>query len=129
MTWGIVTYQQYFSGFFQLPFPEIPRFKRKEASANTALGAAMPRSLGRLVSLPGAVCMWPLLYKVVLKQHHWLQKSAVYVIEHPVFTDQSLLGCASLERAAQGGQQGKGAENGVALGVCMVVALLQAVAG
>lgn len=89
----------------------------------------MPRSLGRLVSLPGAVCMWLLLYKVVLKQHHCPQKSAVYMIEHPVFTDQSLLGSASLERAAQGGQQGKGAGNGVALGVCMVVALLQAVAG
>lgn len=42
VTWGIVTYQQYFSGFFQFPFPEIPRFKRKEASTNTALGAAVP---------------------------------------------------------------------------------------
>lgn len=46
MTRGIVAYQQYFSGFFQFPFPEIPGFKRKEASANTALGAAMLITLG-----------------------------------------------------------------------------------
>lgn len=71
--------------------------------------------------------MWPFLYKVVLKKHHWPQKSAVRMIEHPGFTDQSLLGGASLERAAQGGWQGKGAV--CAVGGCVVVALLQAVAG
>lgn len=38
----VIAYQQYFSGFFQLPFPEIPGFKRKAASANPALAAAVP---------------------------------------------------------------------------------------
>jgi len=42
--------------------------------------------------------------------------SAVHLPGHPGFTEQSLLGCASLERAARGGQQGKGAGTGVAVG-------------
>lgn len=40
------------------------------------------------------------------------------MIEHPGFTHQSLLGCARLERAAQGGWQSKGAGNGVSGGLC-----------
>ena len=84
--------------------------------------------LGGLVSLLGAFYVWPFLYKVVLRKHRWPQKSAVHATEHPRFTDQSLLGCASLERAAQGGWQGKGAGTGVTVGGCVVVALLQAAA-
>lgn len=42
----MITYQQYFSGFFQFPLPEIPGFKRKAASANPALAAAMPTLWG-----------------------------------------------------------------------------------
>lgn len=62
VTEGMITYQQYFSGFFKLPFPEIPGFKRKAASANPALAAAMPAL--RILSLLGAFCTWPFLYKV-----------------------------------------------------------------
>lgn len=88
MTWGIVTYQQYFSGFFQFPFPEIPGFKRKEASASTALGAAMSIPfLGGIVSLLGAFCTWLFLYNVVLRNHYCPQKSAVHATVRPGFTD------------------------------------------
>lgn len=100
--WGIVTYQQYFSGFFQFSFPEISGFKRKAASANTALVAALPVPLEGLVSLLGASHTWPFLYEVALKKHRWPQNSTVHATAHPRFTAQSFFGCANLERAARG---------------------------
>lgn len=66
---------------------------------------------------------------MVLRNHCCPQKSAVRATVQPGFTDQNLLGCASLERAAQGGWQGKGPGAGMAMGGCVVVALLQVAAG
>lgn len=112
--WGIVTYQQYFSGFFQFSFPEISGFQRKAASANKAL-AAEPVPVGGLLSLLGAFHTWPFLYKGCSRSIAG-PKILLCMLQHTPDSPTRASLAVPASRQLPGQWQGRGAGTGVAMG-------------